>query len=217
MDRVAILCDKDKNMMYSFSRRSLNRAAEHPLKLASLPFFSTYMDANVRKEVDKDRLIIEVAAGKYYKGKPVCDLDLEDVFEKTKHIDKVFLNHLIIPAISFHVRYSDFADIRIQRIWLISKTVYALLANWPASGTFTDAVRFAYTGTKFKARLMEILHLYNEETRILSNSLRLFGPLNKAVATYAEAMYKAMEEITGEITDVYTKKIYGEVTVHAQA
>jgi len=215
VDRVAILCEKDKTLMYSFSRRSLERAAQHPLKLASLPFFSTYMNANVRKEVDKDRLIIDVAAKKYHEGKPVCDLDLEDVFEQTKQVDKAFLNHLIIPAISFHVRYSDFADIRIQRIWLISKTVYTLLANWPASGSFTDAVRFAYTGTKFKQRLMDILHLYNEETRILSNSLRIFGPLNKAVSSSAEAMYKAMEEITADITDVYTKKIYGDVTVHA--
>jgi len=201
--------------MCSFSQQSLSRAGQHSLVLASLPFFSAYLDANVKKEVEKDRLIIELAAGKYNEGKPACDLDLEDIFEKTKQVDKVFLNNLTIPILSFHLRYSDFADIRIQRIWLISKTVYALLTNWPESGSFTDAARTAYTGTKFKERIMDILHLYNEETKILSNSLRLFGPLNKVVSSYAEIMYEAMEKITSDITDNFTRKIYGDATVHA--
>lgn len=201
--------------MESFSRQSLSRAGKHSLLLAGLPFFSSYLDANVKKEVDKDRLIIEEAAEAYTAGRPVCDLDLEDMFEKTKKVDKAFLNHLSIPALSFHLRYSDFADIRIQRIWLISKTVYSLLANWPAEASFVDAARNAYTGSKFKTRLANILHLYNEETRILSHSLRLFGPLNKAIGSYAEVMYQAMEEITDDMSDVLTKKIYGDETVHA--
>ena len=200
--------------MHSFSRQSLSRAGQHSLLLAGLPLFSAYLDANVRKEIDKDRLIIEMASEKYNAGKPVCDLDLEDVFEKTKQIDKVFVNNLSIRSLSFHIRYSDFADIRIHRIWLISKTVYALLANWPEEASFAAAARTAYTGTKFKERLVDILHLYNEETKILSNSLRLFGPLNKAVGSYAEIMYQAMEEITNDITDVVTKKIYGDEPVH---
>ncbi len=215
MDRVAILCEKDKDMMESFSRQSLSRAGRHSLLLAGLPFFAAYLDANVKKEVDKDRLIIEVAAGEYRAGRPICDLDLEDMFEKTKQVDKVFLNNLIIPSLSFHLRYSDFADIRIQRIWLISKTVYALLSNWPEEASFVDAARNAYTGTKFKERLVDILHLYNEETRILSHSLRLFGPLNKAIGSYADVMYQAMEEITNDMTDVFTRKIFGDETVHA--
>jgi hypothetical protein len=215
VDKVAILCEKDKNMMESFSRQSLSRAGKHSLLLAGLPLFSAYLDANVKKEVDKDRLIIETAAREHAAGRPACDLDLEDVFEKTKQVDKAFLNTLSIPAISFRLRYSDFADIRIHRIWLISKTVYAILDNWPEEASFAHAARKAYTGMKFKERLAEILHLYNEETRILSNSLRLIGPLNKVVGTYAEVIYEAMEEITDDITDVFTKKIFGDETVHA--
>ncbi len=215
MDRVAILCEKDKDLLYSFSRQSLSLAGQHSLVLSSLPFFSVYLDANVKKEVEKDRIIIELAAEKYNEGKPACDLDLEGIFEKTKQVDKAFLNSLTIPALSFHLRYSDFADIRIQRIWLISKTVYALLSNWPESRSFIDAARTAYTGTKFKERLVDILHLYNEETKVLSNSLHLFGPLNKVVSSCAEVMYEAMEKITGDITDTFTKKIYGDQTVNA--
>ncbi len=210
------MCKKDKELMYSFSQQSLKRASQHSLVLARLPFFSAYIDANVKKEVDKDRLIIEFAAEKYDEGKPARDLDLEDVFEETKQVDKDFLNNLFIPTLSFHMRYVDFADIRIQRIWLISKTVYALLENWPEAGSFADAARAAYTRKKFKKRLIDILHLYNEETRILSKSLRLFGPLNKMVGSYAEGLYHAMEAITSDITDTFTRKIYGDETAHAQ-
>ena len=214
MDRVAILCKKDKGMMESFSRLSLRRAGHRSLLLIGLPFFSSYLEANVKKEVDKDRLIIETTAQEYFAGKPRCELDLEDMFERTKQVDKAFLSSLMIPSFSFHVRYSDFADIRIQRIWLISKTVYALLAKWPETASFANAVRNAYSGGQFKERLTDILHLYNEETKILSKSLRL-GPLNNAVGAYAETMYQAMEEITMKITERYTKKIYGDQTVHA--
>src|SRR5512135_3339147 len=150
MDKVAILCDKDRILMEDFSRQSLNRMSNRTTLLGSLPFFSAYQDANVKKEVDKDRLIIREAAVAFETEKPVCDLDLEEIFEKTKEVDKVFLNKLLIAPFTLSVRYSDFADIRIQRIWLIAKTVYALLANWPEGASFTDAVKKAYVEKKFK-------------------------------------------------------------------
>ena len=214
MDRVAILCRKDKDMMERFARLSLRSAGDESLLLLGLPFFASYIEANVKKEVDKDRIIIEHAAREYYAGKPRCDLDLEDMFERTKEVDKAFLGSLMIPSFSFHVRYSDFADIRIQRIWLLSKTVYALLQKWPDTATFRDAVRNVYSGEQLKERLRDILHLYNEETRILSKSLRL-GPLSGAVDSYAETMYEAMEKIAGDLAARYARKIYGNETVHA--
>jgi len=216
MDKVTVLCDKDRGMMYEYSRRSLDRVDRHSLRLISLPFFSAYLDANVKKEVEKDRLIIEEAAEAYKAGRPACDLDLEDIFEKTKHIDKAFLENLLIPSFSLSVRYSDFADIRIQRIWLISRTVYSLLEHWRDTSSFTDAVRNAYTGIRFKEILVEILHLYNQETRMLSKSIRLFSPFNKAVNTYVETLYQAMEETSKDMADIYTKKIFGDTFVYAE-
>jgi hypothetical protein len=215
MDKVTVLCDKDRDMMYEFSRRSLDRISGRSLLLNSLPFFSTYMDANVKKEVEKDRLIIEEAAEAYKAGKPVCDLDLEDIFEKTKRVDKTFLENLLIPSFSLSVRYSDFADIRIQRIWRISRTVYTLLAKWQDTASFTDAARNAYTEKQFKEILAEILHLYNQETRMLSKSIKLFSPFNKAVSTFVETLFQAMEETTEDMAGIYTKKIFGDKIVYA--
>lgn len=214
MDKVSILCEKDKDLMFEFSRRSLGRVGNQSLLLGVLPFFSNYIDSNVKKEVDKDRLIIEEAAGAYAAGKPVCDLDLEDIFDKTKSIDRVFLNRLPLSS-SFVVCYSDFADIRLQRIWRISKTVYAILKNWPDSSSFTDAVRQTYTGDTFKAILSDILHLYNEETRMLSKSLRLLPPFNKAAQKCTETLYQAMEEVTEDIAGQYARKIFGDEKIYA--
>ncbi len=214
MDKVRILCEKDKDLMFEFSRRSLGRIGNQSLLFGVLPFFSNYIDSNVKKEVDKDRLIIEEAAGAYAAGKPVCDLDLEDILDKTKSIDKIFLNRLPLTS-SFVVCYSDFADIRLQRIWRISKTVYAILKNWPDSSSFTDAVRQTYTGNTFKAILVDILHLYNEETRMLSKSLRLLPPFNKAAQKYTETLFQAMEEVTEDIAEQYARKIFGDEKVYA--
>lgn len=199
--------------MYEFSRLSLGRVSKQSLLLGSLPFFSAYLDSNVKKEVDKDRLIIEEAAAAFEMGKPACDLDLEDIFDKTKQVDKAFLSNLPIPS-SFLVRYSDFADIRIQRIGRISKSVYAILKNWPDTASFTDAVRSAYTGITFKEIVAEILHLYSQETRMLSKSMRLLSPFNRALQNYTETLFQAMEEVAEDIAELYTRKIFGDEKVY---
>jgi len=215
MNKVDILCDKDRILMYDFSRQSLNRMNSHATLLGSLPFFSTYQDTNVKKEVDKDRLIIREAARAFESGRPVCDLDLEEIFEKTKEVDKVFLGNLMIPFITISIRYSDFADIRIQRIWRISRTVYELLRHWPAGASFADAVRNAYPANKFKDVLIEILHLYNEETRMLSKSIRHLGLLRTAVTAYTEALHQSMEDVMESLTETAVQRIYGDKTVYA--
>ncbi len=200
--------------MFEFSRRSLDRIGNQALLISVLPVFSTYLDANVKKEVDKDRLVIGEAYSAYKAGKPVCDLDLEDIFDKTKDVDKVFLNRMPLSS-ALTVRYSDFADIRLRRIWRIARTVYALLEHWPDSASFAGAVRNAYTENKFKAVIAEILHLYSEETRMLGRSLRLLPPVNTAAQKFTETLFHAMEEVAEDVAEYYTGKMFGENKVYA--
>jgi hypothetical protein len=207
MDKIGILCDKDRVMMHEFSRRSLDRIGGRSLLSAALSFFSSYMEANVKKETDKDRLIIEEAAAAFAAGRPACDLDLEDVFEKTKKIDKAFLDNLMVPPFSISVHYSDFVDIRIQRIWRISRTVYDLLGNWQGEARFADVAKKAYAEKEFRDIIAEILHLYSLETRMLGDAIR--SPFRIAIGAYVETLYYAMEEAVDELANDYTKKIYG--------
>ncbi len=214
MDKVGILCDKDSHMMFEFSRRSLDRLGSQAFLINALPFFSTYLDANVKKEVDKDRLIIGEAFSACAAGIPVCDLDLEDIFDKTKNIDKIFLKRLPLSS-SFVVCYSDFADIRLRRIWRIARTVYALLEHWPEPSSFDDAVRKTYTESKFREIIAEILHLYSEETKMLGRSLRLLPPFNTAAQKFTDTLFQAMEAVTDDIAAHYAGKIFGEKKVYA--
>ena len=216
MDKVGILCEKDRTMMEEFSSRSLDRIRGNALVLASLPFFSSYFEANVKKEVDKDRLIIEEAAHAFQAGRPVCDLDLEEIFEKTKTVDKQFIRNLRIPSFAMSVRYGDIADIRIQRIWRISRTVYDLLQKWPDTGSFSDIVRNVYTGKEFKTIIMDILRLYNEETRMLSRSIRLIPPFNSAMSSVTETLFQAMESVTEGMADTYTTQLFGDKACYAE-
>ena len=216
MDKIGILCEKDRVMMEEFSSRSLDRIRGNSLVLASLPFFSSYFAANVKKEVDKDRLIIEEAGQAFEAGKPVCDLDLEEIFEKTKTVDKQFIKSLRIPSISLSVRYGDIADIRIQRIWRISRAVYELLREWPDTGSFADIVRKVYTGKEFKAIIMDILRLYNQETRMLSHSIRLIPPFNSAMSSLSETLFQSMDSVTESMADTYTTQLFGDKAFYAE-
>ncbi len=206
MDRVGILCRKDGIMMHEFSRRSLTRIRGGRVLSLALSFFSSSMEANVRKEVEKDRLIIREAAAAFTAGRAACDLDLEEIFEKTKKTDEAFLKGLTMSSFTIAVHYSDFADIRIQRIWRISKTVYALLGKWPDEASFADAARAAYGAKEFRKIIVEILHLYSLETRMLGDAIR--SPFHSAIRFSVEALFLAMEEATEELADSYAGKIY---------
>jgi hypothetical protein len=213
MNKVQSLCEKDSEIMHEFSRRSLHGLHTRSLMSVTLTLFSSYLEENVKKEVDKDCLIIEEAASAFEAGRPACDLDLEEIFEKTKRIDRAFIDGLKIPSFSISVRYSDFADIRIQRIWRIARTVYALLKKWPDGASFGDAVKSAYTESEFKEVLVEILRLYNLETRMLGDSIR--SPFHKAIANYFESLFHSMESATEELAAGYAKTIFGDTIVHA--
>jgi hypothetical protein len=213
MDKVRVLCEKDGLMMHEFSRRSLALVDVRSLLSATVSFFSSYLEANIRKEVDKDGLVIRESAAAFAAGRACCTIDLEELFERTKKIDKTFLEGLRIPSFAMSVRYSDLADIRIRRIWLLVRTVYTLLRHWPDGAAFGNAVRDAYDETEFREVIAEVLHLYDLETRMLQDSIR--SPFHKSISEYLEALYLAMETVKQELADEYARKLYRPGSVHA--
>ncbi len=68
MHKVKVMCDRDREMMQEFSGLCIMRLNEHlPFKLF-LSLFQHFLDANVLKEIEKDRLIMEQAAAGFEKG-----------------------------------------------------------------------------------------------------------------------------------------------------
>lgn len=209
MDKVAILCSRDSMIMHEFSALSLEQLKDRSFFCMPLPFLRTYMNANVGKEIDKDRLIIEYAAARFRENRTCCDYDIVEMFDMTKQVDKAFLRKVNVPSLSITIRYEDIASIRKSRIDILSRCVHDLLAHWKDDLPVEDAVRAAYRKQDFQETIAEILHLYNQETKQLSNSLRAFGPFQMAVGAFAGALYRAMEQAAEDLTAAYTRAIYG--------
>jgi hypothetical protein len=161
-------------LMHDFSELSLEQLKDRSFYCMPLPFLRTYMNANVGKEIDKDRLIIEYAAARFREGRLCCDYDIGEMFEMTKQVDKAFLRKVNLPSLTITIRYEDIASIRKSRIDCLSRSVHDLLAHWKDDLPVEDASG-RRTASRFQIEDHQS-HLYNQETRQLSNSIPAFGP-----------------------------------------
>jgi hypothetical protein len=208
VDNVGILCDKDSDFLHDYSRRCIQGLTGHSLFSVPFPFLSSYLEANIKKETDKDRLIIEHAAEALASGKEPGDVDIEEIFEKTKTVDHAFVRRLLIPSFTIQVRYEDIADIRKKRIARLSTTAGEVLQIWKDPCSFSEAVRTTYSESQFREIILDILHLYNLETRKLTGSIKFFSPFNRAIGAFAENLFETMEKVSVQICDEYTEKLF---------
>lgn len=210
MSKVDVLCDTDRDIMLEFSRLCVSRLNNYlPLKLFLFPF-QHFLDANVIKEIKKDRLIIEKAAALFEAGGNRDDMDINDIFKKTIKVDDEFVNKLSNPLFSLVIRYDDFAEIRKKRIAALVNMVFDLLRNWKDGVPFHNIVKTTFAEEDYREVLKEVLHLYNVETRMLSNSLTFHGPAGKVKDLFAERLFTIMEKTAGEIALEYTCRIYAD-------
>ncbi len=207
-NRVDMLCDADKEMMLDFSRLCVARLGNYlPLKLF-ISVFRHFLDANVLKEIDKDRLIIEHAAAAFEGGKGRGAVDVDGLFEMTKKVDHEFINRFSNAFFSIRVRYADLAEIRKKRILAFVGMVFDLLANWHDGLPFADVAKDTFSEERYAQTLREILHLYNLETKILSNSITFQGPAAKLKDLFAEKLFVTMESTAGEIAVEHARRAY---------
>ena len=101
MDKADILCEKDEALLREFSRRVVRRVTGRAVPFR-LPFLGDYIDANVMKEVEKDRIVIRRASEVFHAGRGASDTDREELFEETKAVDRTFVQHLPIPVFFTH-------------------------------------------------------------------------------------------------------------------
>lgn len=208
MSKVDILCDTDREMMLEFSSLCVSRLNNFlPLKLFLSPF-QHFLDANVIKEIEKDRLIIKYAEAHFERGRSRDDLSVNDIFEMTIKIDAEFVNKLSTPFFSIAIRYDDFAEIRKKRIAALVNMVFNLLRNWQDGLPFHNIVKTTFEEESYREVLREVLHLYNVETRMLSNSFTFHGPAGKVKDQFAERLFTTMEKTAIEIVLAYTRRVY---------
>lgn len=210
MKKAETLCNNDREIMSEFSRLCLKRLDSYlPLKLF-LSVFQHFYDANVLKEVEKNRLIILHAAAAFHKGQERGEIDVTELFEMTKGVDHEFVKKVSNPFFSLTIRYDDFAEVRKKRIDSSISMVFELLRNWQDELPFADNVRSTYEENIYREVISEMLHLYNLETRMLSNSITLHGPAGRAKDLFAEKLFTTMEKTAKDIAALHTLKVYAD-------
>lgn len=208
MSKVDVLCDTDREMMLEFSRLCVSRLNNFlPLKLFLSPF-QCFLDANVFKEIEKDRLIIEHAAAHFERGRNRDDMDVNDIFKMTIKVDDEFVNKLSNPLFSVVIRYDDFAEVRKKRIAAFVNMVFDLLHNWQDGVPFPHIVKNTFDEDIYRDVLKEVLHLYNVETKMLSNSFTFHGPAGKVKELFEDRLFTTMEKTAGEIALEYSRKVF---------
>lgn len=208
MSKIEVLCTMDREMMLSFSRQCFARLdASLPLKLVLAPL-QRFFDANVHKEIDKDRLFIEHAADEFEKGHDRSDIDLNSLFEMTKKIDNAFLKSLSNPFCPLEVCYDSLAEIRKSRMRSFINMVFDLLGNWHDASPLAVVVKNTYAEERYRDLLHEILHLYNIETRLLGSAFTLPVPTGRMKDLVAEKLFAAMERTARDVSRAYARTIF---------
>ena len=189
----------DRRMMQAFSQRTAAGLARHHLLGLLLPAFQSFLDINVRKEIEKDRRVIATAAAALEAGKTPDAIDTQRLLAEARDIDQAFLHQVAIFPVAIHIHYNDIEPARQQRIERLLDLSFRLLASWQHTPRFRLAATKAYTREQFRTALYEILHGYALETRMLSHSVhipRLFTPARDKLT---ETIYSVMETTAGEL------------------
>ncbi|HZM34792.1 MAG TPA: hypothetical protein VFC18_09875 [Burkholderiales bacterium] len=133
---------------------------------------------NLAKEVRKDTMVIHAAAAP-------AEAALDVLVERTKGIDRDFLERVAHFPVRVLVRYEEIEPVRRRRIERLFVAAQRVLAAWVPEQGAREALCAAFPGAQLETLLHELLSLYGEETLALSRSVRvpvLLRPLRDAAA-----------------------------------
>ena len=195
-------------MMQEFSTRTAARLEDYTLFRLLLPAFQAFLDINVRKEIQKDRLVIAAAAAAQRAGRASGEVDVQSLLQQAREIDQQFLQQAAVFPVSIHIEYRDIEQIRARRIERLHTAAYRLFAQWEVTPRFRAAVAGLYAPEEFRALLREILELYSNETKMLSRSVRIPQMFNFARDSLSETVHTVMVNVAQGLAGELTHKVY---------
>ena len=195
-------------MMQEFSTRTAARLGDHTLFRLLLPAFRAFLDINVRKEIEKDRLVIMRAAAARRAGSAPQEADIQQLLQQAREIDQKFLQQAAVFPVSIHIEYRDIEEFRRRRIERLLDLAGRLLAQWEVTPRFRAAVAGLYAPDEFRARLREILELYSAETKMLSRSVHIPQIFNFARDSLSETVHAVMVGVAEGLAGELTHKVY---------
>jgi len=175
--RARSLARLNGRILHAFSQRTTTALrAALPLRLA-LPHLEPVLALNVAKEIRKDTLVILRANEPATEVAADWNEILPQLLQATKEIDRGFLGSVGKFPVEIVIRYEEIAPIRTRRIKLLHDAARKILTARDTDRRLRDAMRASFSRDEFAQLLHELFRLYAEETRSLSRSVRLPGPL----------------------------------------
>ena len=211
MDKVRVLCAMSGAMMQEFSTRTAARLGDYTLFRLLLPAFRAFLDINVRKEIEKDRLVILRAAAARRAGGAPQEADIQRLLQQAREIDRRFLQQAAVFPVSIHIEYRDIEEFRRRRIERLLELSGRVLAQWETTPRFRAAVAGLYAPDEFRAVLHEILELYSAETKMLSRSVHIPQIFNFARDSLSETVHTVMIGVAKGLAGELTRKVYRRV------
>ncbi|MFV1977538.1 MAG: hypothetical protein ACC651_17495 [Candidatus Scalindua sp.] len=173
-----------------------------------LPPFQSFLDLNVTKEEKKDNFVISTAYHAIQEGKSLKEITIAPLLQEARKIDQKFLQQTFLLPISINIQYQEVEQIRRQRMELLLCAAYHLFEQWGNKPDIRSTFSKLFNQDQFSEWLYKILHLYNQETKILSHSVRLPSLLGLARNKLSNTIYSIMEDVSQQLITELTQIIY---------
>jgi len=199
--RAKTLARLNGRILRAYSRRTIAALrAALPLRLA-LPHLEPVLALNVEKEVEKDGLVIREARRPATDGVADWGEVQAGLMQATKDIDRRFLAQVGRFPVEIVVRYDEIAPIRARRIKLLHDAAARILALRDVQPRLRKAMQAGFSREEFAGLLFELFRLYAEETRSLSRSVRLPGPLVPLRELIAQELLNVMLRVARPLAE----------------
>ena len=208
MDKVSLLCAMDRHMLEEFSRRTTQGLEQHTLFRLMLGPLHTFLEINVNKEVEKDRQVILHAASLVQAGTFPTQQDIQHLLAMARDIDRDFLHDIAVFPLNISIDYHEIEPIRQQRIKSLLNESHHFFRLWQTMSCLRNAVAIQYEAQQFAKLLFDMLHLYSQETRLLSHSVRMPGVLAIARDSLTQTVYVVMESVARQLSQELAARLY---------
>ncbi len=207
-DTSAALTEFDRTLLREYSVRTLHALERHRSIRLVMPLFQKIMWANVDKEFDKDRMVIETGVTAAASGASPADVDTDALFGRTRDVDRTFIQKLSGLPVTLDLHYERIRPVRIRRIERLLEFVFKVCRGWQPTGGMTLTVRTSFEPDELQEALSELLHLYAQETRFVCDGARLRGPARLVGRILSDRVAQAMQSVKDNVAEDVRRRIY---------
>jgi len=197
-------------MMREFSQRTTDRLSRNRLFKLLLPTFKSFLTININKEIEKNRCAIYQSARAQKNGRRPDDSDTKLLLKKAREIDEEFLRKANSLSSAINIRYDAIEQVRKKRIERLLQSSYQILNKWQDTPRIRVVIASIFDRKQFHILLRDILSLYIDETKILSNSVKIPHALFFVRDSVLQTIHSVMEEVAEELASELTSRVYRE-------